>query len=156
MKSTISNAIMSSLMPTPCIDRANDYTAFAGKSWQEKLDTCNKCDCCERHNFKKPHTLTPIIQAYDYIDLLDDTKELWYNDCRCKCRYLARRMCEEDNCVIMCASPDPYELPLPPRKWLKRENVDDLSVLDRATDEALEHYWKIQVKACQYAIFHIC
>jgi hypothetical protein len=88
--------------------------------------------------------------------LLDDTKELWYKDCRCKCRYLARRMCEEDNCKIMTASPAPCELPLPPQPWLKRENVDDLSLLDRATDEALEHYWRGQVKASQYAIFTMC
>jgi hypothetical protein len=152
----MSNAIMSSLMPTPCIDVANDYTKFAGKSWQEKLDICNECYCCERHNFKKPDMLVPIIKGYDYIDLLDDTKELWYKDCRCKCRYLARRMCEEDNYEIMCASPSPNELPLPPQEWLKKENADELSLLDWATDEALEYYWKSQVKACQYAIFHVC
>jgi hypothetical protein len=134
-------------MPSPHIDRINDYTIFGGKSWQDKLDTCNKCDCCERHNFKKPNLLIPIIQAYDYIDLLDDTKELWYKDCRCKCRYLARRM---------TASPAPCELPLPPQPWLKRENVEDLSLLDRATYEALEHYWRGQVKASQYAIFNTC
>jgi hypothetical protein len=55
----------------------------------------------------------------------------------------------------MRASPDPYELPLPPQKWLKRVKVDDLSVLDTATQEALEHYWRGQVKACQYAIFNM-
>ena len=152
----MSNSIMSLLASSPCIYRAIDYTAFAGKSWQEKMDTCNKCDCCERHNFKKPNLLVPIIKAYDYIDLLDDTKELWYRDCRCRCRYLARRMCEEDNCKIMCASPNPGDLPLPPQQWLKKENADDLSLLDWATDEALEYYWKDQVKACQYAIFHMC
>jgi len=146
---------MCSLMPSPHIDRVNDYSAFAGKSWQEKLDTCNKCDCCERHNFRKPHTLTPIIKAYDYIDLLDDTKELLYQDCRCKCRYLARRMCEEANCEIMVASPSPSVLPMPPQEWVKKQDTD-LSLLDAATYEALEHYWRGQVKACQYAIFNVC
>jgi hypothetical protein len=146
---------MCSLMPSPHIDRINDYSAFAGKSWQEKLDTCNKCDCCERHNFRKPHTLTPIIKAYDYVDLLDDTKELWYKDCRCKCRYLPRRMCEEANCEIMVASPSPSVLPMPPQEWLKKQDTD-LSLLDSATYEALEHYWRGQVKACQYAIFNMC
>jgi len=146
---------MCSLMPSPHIDRVNDYSAFAGKSWQEKLDTCNKCDCCERHNFRKPHTLTPIIKAYDYVDLLDNTEELWYQDCRCKCRYLARRMCEEANCEIMVASPSPSVLPMPPQEWLKKQDTD-LSLLDSATYEALEHYWRGQVKACQYAIFNMC
>ena len=152
----MSNAIMSSLMPTLCIDDAIDYTKFAGKSWQEKMDICNECNCCELHKFKKPNLLVPFVRAYDYIDLLDDTKELWYKDCWCKCRYLARRMCEEDNYDIMCASPSPSDLPMPPQEWLKKEDADELSLLDWATDEALEYYWKNQVKACQYAIFHVC
>jgi len=147
---------MSSLIPTLCIDDAIDYTIFEGKSWQEKMDICNECKCCELHKFKKPNLLVPFVRAYDYIDLLDDTKELWYKDCWCKCRYLARRMCEEDNCKIMKASPAPCELPPPSQEWLKRENVDDLSLLDWATDEALEHYWRGQVKASQYAIFNMC
>jgi hypothetical protein len=151
----MSNAIMSSLTPSPRIEQVNDYSAFAGKSWQEKLDTCNKCDCCERHNFRKPHILIPIIRAYDYVDLLDDTEELWYQDCRCKCRYLARRMCEEANYEIMVASPSPNVLPMPPQEWLKKQDTD-LSLLDWATDEALEYYWRGQVKACQYAIFNMC
>jgi len=152
----MSNAIMSSLMPSPCIDDAIDYTIFAGKSWQEKMDICNECNCCELHNFKKPNLLVPLIQVYDYIDLLDDTKELWYKDCKCKCRYLPRRMCEENNYEIMRASPNPSELPLPPQTWLKKKDADDLTLLDWATDEALEYYWRGQVKACQYAIFHMC
>jgi len=45
---------------------------------------------------------------------------------------------------------------MPPQEWLKKENADELTLLDRATDEALEYYWKGQVKACQYAIFHMC
>jgi hypothetical protein len=143
-------------MPSPCIDDAIDYTIFAGKSWQEKIDICNECNCCELHNFKKPNLLVPLIQVYDYIDLLDDTKELWYKDCKCKCRYLPRRMCEENNYEIMRASPNPSELPLPPQTWLKKKDADDLTLLDWATDEALEYYWRGQVKACQYAIFHMC
>ena len=149
------STIMSLLVPSPCIDCYIDYSAFAGKSWQEKLDICNECICCEHHNFRKPHVLKPLIQSYDYIDVLDDTKELWYKECRCKCRYLARRMCEEANCEIMVASPSPSMLPMPPQEWVKKQDTD-LCLLDWATDEALEYYWKGQVKACQYAIFHIC
>jgi len=51
-------------------------------------------------------------------------------------------------------SPDPSELPPPPQRWLAKDPSMDL--LDAATEEALEHYWVGQVKACQYAIFHIC
>jgi hypothetical protein len=57
---------------------------------------------------------------------------------------------------ILSMAPDASELPMPPQKWLKKENVDELSLLDWATDEALEYYWKDRVKACQYAIFHMC
>ena len=92
----MSNAIMYSLMPSPCIDRVIAYITLEGESWREI------------------------------------------------------------NYEIMCASPDPSELPMPPRNWLKKEIVDDLSLLDEATETALEHYWKGQVKACQYAIFHMC
>jgi hypothetical protein len=55
---------------------------------------------------------------------------------------------------ISRASPHPSELPLPPQRWLSKDPSMDL--LDAATEEALEHYWAGQVKACQYAIFHIC
>jgi hypothetical protein len=152
----MSNAIMSSLMPTPCIDDAIDYTKFAGKSWQEKMDICNECNCCYLHQSRKPRFVLPTVQAYDYIDVMDTSNELWYRECECKCRFLARRMCEEDNYNIMCASPSPSDLPMPPQEWLKKEDADELSLLDWATDEALEYYWKSQVKACQYAIVHVC
>jgi len=58
----------------------------------------------------------------------------------------------------MCVSPDPSELPMPPQKWLKEEQESkyDLSLLDLATEQAIEVHWKNQVKACQYAIFHMC
>jgi hypothetical protein len=55
---------------------------------------------------------------------------------------------------IMLASPDPSELPMPPQRWLVKD--PSMVLLDSATEEALEHYWAGQVKACQYAIFHIC
>jgi len=133
-----------------------DYTKFEGKSWQEKMDSCNKCNCCERHSFRKPRYVLSTVHEFDYIDLLDTTKELWYKECKCKCRFLARRMCEEANSDIMRASPDPSELPMPPEKWLKKEDDIDLNLLDSATEDALDYYWKGQVKACQYAIFHMC
>ena len=130
-----------------------DYTIFDGKSWQEKMDSCNKCDCCEHHKLRKPRLLLPYNDDYDCVTLLDDSKEV---GCRCKWRYLARRMCEEANFKIMTASPSPSELPMPPQEWLKDKPKHDLSLLDWATEQAIEHHWRTQVKACQYAIFHIC
>lgn len=146
-------------MPTPCIDQFIDYSAFAGKSWQAKMDNCNECNCCEQHMSLRPRFLLSTVKDYDASDVLDTTKEVWrLGLCRCRCRYLARRMCELDNYKIMCASPAPSELPFPPQKWLKTQHAhaDDLTLLDEATETALEDYWKAQVKACQYAIFHIC
>mgnify|MGYP007004531863 CR=1 FL=1 len=153
----MSNAIMSSLMPTPCIDGAIDFTKFAAKSWQEKMDKCNECNCCDSHNINKPHYVLPSVYEFDAIDVMDTTTRMWrVGGCICKCRYLARRMCEEDNYEIMSASPDPSHLPSPPLKWLKQDTDYSMRLLDEATAEALEHIWDSQVKACQYAIFHIC
>lgn len=63
-------------------------------------------------------------------------------------------MSQEVNCLIYVVSPDPSQLPMPPIRWLSKD--PSMVLLDAATDEALEHYWAGQVKACQYAIFHIC
>jgi hypothetical protein len=52
---------------------------------------------------------------------------------------------------IMMTSPDPSELPSPPQRWLVKD--PSMVLLDAATEEALDHYWAEQVKACQYAIF---
>jgi len=62
--------------------------------------------------------------------------------------------CKETTCAIILASPDPCDLPLPPSRWLAKDPSMDL--LDAATEAALDYYWAGQVKACQYAIFHIC
>jgi len=61
---------------------------------------------------------------------------------------------DESRQEIIRASPDPSELPPPPQRWLVMDS--SMVLLDAATEEALEHYWAGQVKACQYAIFHIC
>ena len=137
---------------TTIINSSTDYTKFAGKSWQEKMDLCNECYCCETHNVCKPRYVLPTVHEFDAIDVLDTTTEVWrLGLCKCKCRYLARRMCEEDTCAIILASPHPSELPLPPQRWLTKDS--SMVLLDAATSEALEHYWLEQVKACQYALF---
>jgi len=137
------------------LEHSIDYTVFKGKSWQEKMNNCNECNCCERHQCLRPQFVLPTVNEFDAIDVLDAENHR-FGVCRCKCRYLARRMCEEANSDIMCASPDPSELPMPPQKWLKKTPHYDLSLLDWATEQAIEVHWKNQVKACQYAIFHIC
>ena len=142
-------------MSSICVNRSIDYTVFEGKSWQEKMIKCNECNCCKSHQCLRPRYVLPTVHEFDAIDVLDSENHR-FGVCRCKCRFLARRMCEEANCDIMCASPDPSELPMPPQKWLKKTPHYDLSLLDWATEQAIEVHWKNQVKACQYAIFHIC
>ena len=64
-----------------------------------------------------------------------------------------------DLCILNIQAPDASKLPMPPLKWHKKnthEPDDDLRLLDEATSKALDHYWIGRVKACQYAIFHIC
>lgn len=58
------------------------------------------------------------------------------------------------NVVKVIVSPDPCELPMPPLNWLAKD--PSMVLLDAATEEALAYYWADRVKACQYAIFHIC
>jgi hypothetical protein len=130
-----------------------DYSNFPSKSWTEKMDFCNKCNCCARHMISKPRMVLPTVHEFDAIDVLD-LEDHRFGMCRCKCRYLARRMCQEDNCEIILASPDPCDLPLPPSCWLAED--PSMVLLDAATEAALDYYWAGQVKACQYAIFHIC
>jgi len=129
-----------------------DYSKFPSKSWRDKLDLCNDCDCCVRHNVYKPF-LVSCLPHMDAIDVFD-AEDHRFGVCRCRCRFLARRICEKDNFDIMMASPDPCDLPLPPSRWLSKDPSMDL--LDAATQAALDYYWAGQVKACQYAIFHSC
>ena len=129
-----------------------DYSKFPSKSWRDKLDLCNNCDCCVRHNVYKPF-LVSCLPHMDAIDVFD-AEDHRFGVCRCRCRFLARRICEKDNFDIMMASPDPCDLPLPPSRWLSKDPSMDL--LEAETQAALEHYWAGQVKASQYAIFHGC
>jgi hypothetical protein len=140
-------------MSSICLNRSIDYTVFEGKSWQEKMSKCNECNCCKSHQCLRPRYVLPTVYEFDAIDILDSENHR-FGVCRCKCRFLARRMCEEDNCDIILASPDPSELPPPPQRWLVKDS--SMVLLDAATEEALEHYWAGQVKACQYTIFHSC
>jgi hypothetical protein len=144
--------IKSGITMTTIIASSTDYSKFPSKSWRDKLDLCNDCDCCVRHNVYKPF-LVSCLPSMDAIDVLD-AEDHRFGVCRCKCRYLARRICEEDNYEIMMASPDPCDLPLPPSRWLAKD--PSMVLLDAATEAALDYYWAGQVKACQYAIFHIC
>ena len=75
-----------------------------GETWQEKLDTLNMCDCCERHKKDKPSIISPWKDTpFTFTHLLE-------HDCDCDCRHIARFMCRQfeivDGECVLCH--DPY------------------------------------------------
>ncbi len=66
---------------------ANQFSNIEGDTYQEKLDTLAKCNCCERHQVTKPTKLAPWV----------DTPFNWatYAPCQCNCRHLARFICRQ-------------------------------------------------------------
>ena len=128
-------------------------THIEGTTWQEKLDTCNSCTCCDRHQHNKPYKFEP------YYNHKSSRETLIQNNCDCSCEHDARQICDITNYHLLSSAPDACDLPMPPLKWNKKNTHEpdyDLTLLDEATHEALDQYWKGRVKACQYAIFHTC
>ena len=83
-----------------------NFGSIKGNSFQEKLDTLNKCNCCQRHQNNK---LTKY-QAYEDTQLniinfntpynskysLNDPSILYQgNFCNCECRQLSRFICRQ-------------------------------------------------------------
>tara|TARA_Y100000992_G_C21191487_1_gene455810 strand:- start:86 stop:391 length:306 start_codon:yes stop_codon:yes gene_type:complete len=67
-----------------------------GKSWQDKIDTLNKCNCCERHKINRPSTFTVWYELPFH-----NTQHI---DCKCNCRHMARHICR-----TICGSVDDNE-----------------------------------------------
>lgn len=65
-----------------------------GESWQDKIDTLNKCDCCEKHKINKPSKFT-VWYELPYHNTPQHT------DCKCNCRHMARHICR-----TICGSVD--------------------------------------------------
>ena len=63
--------------------------AIPGESWQEKLDNVNACQCCRRHKRDRPSTFAPWKGCKSSYQQTDER-------CSCWCRYLARKICEQD------------------------------------------------------------
>lgn len=127
-----------------------DFTHIGGSTWQEKLDICNSCMCCSRHQ----HQRNKLFNFQPYCSQMSSQQGLTTNTCECICMFNAIKIYH-----LLSCPPAACDLPMPPLKWskiLEPEPDYDLSLLDEATDHALDHYWKDRVKACQYAIFHIC
>ena len=67
-----------------------------GKTWQNKIDTLNKCDCCDKHKINKPSKL-----ALWYELPFHNTQ---HRDCNCDCRHMSRMICR-----TICGSVDDNE-----------------------------------------------
>ena len=67
-----------------------------GETWQDKLDTLNKCQCCEKHKINKPLKFD-VWYELPFHNTHDRT-------CACNCRHMARHICR-----TICGSVDDNE-----------------------------------------------
>lgn len=65
----------------------NYFAKIEGDTWEEKLETCLECKCCNRHNTNKPLCLAP------WIDTPFHNTNINSSDCSCPCRHNARFIC---------------------------------------------------------------
>lgn len=56
-----------------------------GESWQDKIDTLNKCNCCEKHKINKPSKF-----GVWYELPFHNTQD---RNCVCNCRHMSRMIC---------------------------------------------------------------
>jgi hypothetical protein len=65
--------------------------ATPGKTYQEILDECNECNCCDEHKRAKPTSLDFI--PIDPFASSIDTGIPKVKSCKCHCRQTARMVC---------------------------------------------------------------
>lgn len=66
---------------------ANEFSNIQGDTYQDKLDTLAKCNCCQRHQVTKPTKLAPWVDT--------PFNGTIYTPCPCICRHLARFICRQ-------------------------------------------------------------
>ena len=64
------------------------FECISGKTWEEKLATCNSCKCCPRHMTNRPKKLEPWIETH--FSIYDN-----FGACICPCRHNARFICRQ-------------------------------------------------------------
>lgn len=64
------------------------FECISGKTWEEKLATCNSCKCCPRHMTNRPKKLEPWIETH--FSIYDN-----FGECICPCRHNARFICRQ-------------------------------------------------------------
>ena len=89
-----------------------------GKTFQDKLNVLNNCNCCERHQIGKPKNFIPWDEKYErnvelYLQIPHDKLYTCECDCRSKARWICRKHPEytgeytQDDCATI---PIPSEL----------------------------------------------
>ena len=63
------------------------FDKIPGDSLESKLDTLNKCNCCERHKTNRPKAFESWVDT-PFRGTQDTT-------CSCECRHLARFICRQ-------------------------------------------------------------
>lgn len=77
------------------------FDTIPGLDWHQKLFFLNNCNCCKRHQIKKPYIFKPWVDTHFTIDNNHD------DNCTCKCRHAARMICRQ------CPDNDTDIVPLP-------------------------------------------
>ena len=83
-----------------------------GITWQEKLHTLSRCNCCFRHQKNKPF----IFGMYKDLPL----SNLPPNLCDCNCRHIARFICRQsDNYIYNGPYVEPISRPPTPTSVIR-------------------------------------
>ena len=91
------------------------FESIPGKTWVEKLNEVNRCECCPRHMTNRPAKLEP------WVELPWSSSRTFYPNgivfpCVCKCRHNARFICRQ-----VCE--DPSECPKGSPRGVEVETV---------------------------------
>ena len=67
------------------------FQEIPGADFQQKLDSCNSCNCCVTHQTNRPTVFEPWIE----LPTSNNTFYQKQNRCPCKCRHAARFICRQ-------------------------------------------------------------
>lgn len=67
------------------------FDQIPGADFQQKLDSCNACNCCETHQTNRPTVFEPWVELPHSNNSLDQKQ----NRCPCNCRHAARFICRQ-------------------------------------------------------------
>ena len=108
------------------------FESIPGKTWGEKLNEVNRCECCPRHMTNRPAKLE------SWVELPWSSRRAFVPNegfpCNCICRHTARFICRqvgEEQIVCPLGSPRGVEVPgiLTPMErlaWLEHLDQEEI------------------------------